>query len=230
MSEARAGAMGKIQAMIDGHSFTIDNPDLISEDIQLDQAASVVSNKELLEEQRLLQAKLKTEADVQRLEEAKRKASSQAVKDDLDNEIALIKKEKLQAEQEEKERLENQTPADVAKDKTSQAVKAAKKTVDDTVSRVAKTGKEAWDGIARVATPGSIFLPVSVLIVLWLLLLPVNGHTRIEWLWLALTGNAQLVSGGGADFNNSSQNTTQQGGGADFSAPITTFTGPSEVF
>ena len=28
--------------------------------------------------------------------------------------------------------------------------------------------------------------------IFWLLLLPVNGHTRIEWLWLALTGNAHI--------------------------------------
>lgn len=231
MSEARAGAMGKIQAMIDGHSFTIDNPDLITEDMQLDQAASVQSNKELLEEQRLLQAKLKTESDIQRLEEAKRKASSQKVKDDIAAEVALIKSEKLKAEQEEKEQLENSTPTDVAKDKVADAFNAGKKKVKKQVDRVSQVGKEAWDGLGNVATPGSIFLPVSVLIIFFLLLLPVNGHTRIEWLWLALTGNAHIDIGGSADFGNTPQQSVQ-GGGADFgtSLPVSRFTGPSEVF
>jgi len=229
MSGARAAAMGKIQAIIDGHTFTIENPDLIDEDLQLDNAASVQSNKDLLEEQRLLQAKLKTEADIQRLEEARRKASSQAVKDDLDAEVKLIKAERLRAEQEEKEELENSTPSDLAKDKISESLAAARDQVDKTVQRVHGVGKEAWDGLSNVATPGSIFLPVSILIIFFLLLLPVNGHTRIEWLWLALTGNAHLSgekSGGSADFNDGTQ-----GGGADFGLVYTpSFTGPSEVF
>ncbi len=226
MSEARAGSMGKIQAVIDGHAFTIDNPSLITDEMELDQAASVQSNQDLLEEQRLVQARLKTEADIQRLEEAKRKATSQTVKDDLAAEVALIKSERLKAEEEEEET----TPSDLVKSKLGEA----KSTIEDATNRAIGLGKEGWNGLGNVATPGSIFLPVSVLIVFFLLLLPVNGHTRIEWLWLALTGNAQIDQGAGADFNTGS---TGGEGSANFgttSAPVNAsrvlFTGPSEVF
>jgi hypothetical protein len=40
--------------------------------------------------------------------------------------------------------------------------------------------------------PGGIGLPLSILFALFLLLLPVNGHTRIMWLWLAVTGQAEI--------------------------------------
>ncbi len=231
MSEARNALMGKIQATIDGHTFTIDNPDLIDSDIELDQAATVQSNKELLEDQRLIQAKLKTEADIQRLEEAKRKASSQTVRDDIAAEVALIKSERLKAEEEERQAEENITPGEFVKDKFGEA----RTTVEDATNRAIGLGKEAWDGLGNVATPGSIFLPVSILIVFFLLILPVNGHTRIEWLWLALTGGAKIDPGAGADFGSTP---STPGGGADFgSTPaavntglITRFTGPSEVF
>ena len=234
MSSARRNSMNKIQAVIDGHAFTIENPDLLTEDEQLDAAVQVTSNQELLEEQRLAQARLKTEADIQRLEEAKRKASSQAVREELENEAKLIRLERLRAEEEEKERQEQMTPEQLAQERVRSVVTGVQKQVDHTVKRVTEVGKDAVDGLARVSTPGSIFLPVSVLVVFFLLLLPVNGRTRFEWLWLTLTGNAQLtgaVQGGGADFGN----TTAQGGGADFGTTsfVTTtriFTGPSEVF
>lgn len=54
-------------------------------------------------------------------------------------------------------------------------------------------------GIKRIKTrlegvpiPGGLAVPLVILIILFLLLLPVNGHTRIMWLWLALTNNAEI--------------------------------------
>jgi hypothetical protein len=49
--------------------------------------------------------------------------------------------------------------------------------------------------LAGLPTPGSIVLPLVVLLVFFALLLPVNGHTRATWLWLVLTGNAHMVGG-----------------------------------
>jgi len=40
--------------------------------------------------------------------------------------------------------------------------------------------------------PGGIIVPFGILAVLFLVLLPINGHTRLMWLWLALTGNADI--------------------------------------
>lgn len=43
-----------------------------------------------------------------------------------------------------------------------------------------------------IPIPGGIGVPLGILFILFLLLLPVNGHTRIMWLWLAITGQAQI--------------------------------------
>lgn len=232
MSEARAANMGKIQAIIDGHAFTINNPDVIDEDIALDEAASVQSNQDLLEEQRLLQAKVKTEADIQRLEEAKRQASSRAVKEQLEAEARLIKSERLKEEDRQKEEEAAALSAQQAKEKFTTAIENAKSDAEKTVGRVVDTGKSLWGSLASVATPGSIFLPIAVLIIFYLLLLPVNGHTRIEWLWLTLTGNARLTGESEALTAASNNSQTVQGGGADFGTSISTtsFTGPGGGF
>lgn len=46
--------------------------------------------------------------------------------------------------------------------------------------------------IESLPTPGGILLPLGVLFIFFMLLLPVNGHTRLMWLWLAVTGNAEI--------------------------------------
>lgn len=238
MSGRRAELMGKIQAVIDGHTFTIDNPDLLSEEDALDAAAGVQSSQEQLEEQRVLQAKIKTEADLQRLEEAKRRATSQAAKEKLEEEAELIKREKAKAEEEKKQEQEAITSAEQARTKIKAAIDDTKGRVDATVNRVGEVSRDAWDSLGNVARPGSIFLPVSLLLVFFFLLIPVNGHTRIEWLWLALTGQAHLTgeSTGGSATGGSSDFGGPAGGSSDFGTPAVyvvstspTFTGPSEV-
>ena len=52
--------------------------------------------------------------------------------------------------------------------------------------------------LASLPTPGSIVLPLVVLLAFFFLLLPVNGHTRFMWLWLVVTGNADIGQGSGA--------------------------------
>lgn len=39
---------------------------------------------------------------------------------------------------------------------------------------------------------GSIVVPLAILLVFFLLLIPVNGHTRFVWLWMVLTGDAVI--------------------------------------
>lgn len=192
MSEARNATMGKIKASIDGHEFDLNTDALkqvAEEEIQLDEAAAVVSNKDLIQAQLLKQAELKTEADIQRLEEAKRKATSQTAKDAFDAEIRQAKAARAQKEEEEREAAKN--PPDVPsilKARTGAAISKGKSTVD----RAMGVAREGWGGLSRVTTPGTIFLPVAVLFIFFFLLLPVNGNTRAAWLWLALTGNAKI--------------------------------------
>ena len=62
----------------------------------------------------------------------------------------------------------------------------------DAIGRIARNTSVQ---IEKFPSPGSIMLPLLVLLVFVFLLLPVNGHTRLVWLWLVITGNA---STGGA--------------------------------
>lgn len=51
--------------------------------------------------------------------------------------------------------------------------------------------------------PGSIALPLLVLIVLYLLIQPVNGAPRFVWLWLVIIGQADLPGAGTVSANGS---------------------------
>lgn len=64
-----------------------------------------------------------------------------------------------------------------------------------TVSAAQRIVKGTGVRLGSIPTPGGITLPLVILLVFFFLLLPVNGHTRLTWLWLVLSGNA-MISGG----------------------------------
>lgn len=47
--------------------------------------------------------------------------------------------------------------------------------------------------LARVPTPGGMWVPIVLLLVLWLAIIPENGHTRLRWLWMVYMGDAQVT-------------------------------------
>ena len=79
---------------------------------------------------------------------------------------------------------------------TGDTIKGIQDQATHTAKRVGDTVGGVWDSIGRVATPGSIWLPLAVLLIFFFLLLPVNGYTRMQWLFLALTGQATIQAGG----------------------------------
>src|SRR5260370_1503041 len=48
------------------------------------------------------------------------------------------------------------------------------------------------NGLSGVKMPGGLTFPLLTLIVLFMLLVRVNGHTRLGWLWLVVTGDAAI--------------------------------------
>ncbi|SRR5258708_10375073 len=50
-----------------------------------------------------------------------------------------------------------------------------------------------WDQLGAIATPGSIWLPVTILLVFFFVVFPVNGHSRFEWWFMAMTGQAEIT-------------------------------------
>jgi hypothetical protein len=51
------------------------------------------------------------------------------------------------------------------------------------VSSITRVGQER---LQRVSIPGGIWVPLSILLALMFVLIPVNGHTRMTWFFLAL--------------------------------------------
>src|SRR5882724_7182042 len=64
------------------------------------------------------------------------------------------------------------------------------------------TASRVGGAIAGVPIPGDLLLPLSILLLFFFALIAVNGHTRLMWLWLTLSGNASLTSGTGGGFAN----------------------------
>lgn len=82
--------------------------------------------------------------------------------------------------------------------------------------------------LASLPTPGDLILPLGILLVFFFLLLPVNGHTRLVWIWLVLTGNAEIQQQSGSTSSSSTNNGANNfGGGAGGSfAPSSTGSSP----
>jgi hypothetical protein len=80
------------------------------------------------------------------------------------------------------------------------------KTASDTTTAIGNIVKGTGVQIERLPQPGSLVTPLVILLVFFFLLLPVNGHTRFVWIWLTLTGNAEIgdnnsnVSGSSGNF------------------------------
>jgi hypothetical protein len=51
---------------------------------------------------------------------------------------------------------------------------------------------KAVDKVANLPDPGTVGTPLTLLLLFYLILIPVNGYPRISWLWFALLGNATL--------------------------------------
>ncbi len=77
-------------------------------------------------------------------------------------------------------------------------------------------GTRTSNFLDKLPTPGNIALPLGILLLFMLVLLPVNGHTRLMWLWLALTKNAEIGPIQSPIFNPSPSNVQQPGSAQGF--------------
>ena len=78
-----------------------------------------------------------------------------------------------------------QTALDVTAEKKDQFV--------HTYNQVVDFFKSGWETLGNIATPGSIFLPVVILLLFFFVVFPVNGHSRFEWWFMAMTGQAEIT-------------------------------------
>lgn len=47
--------------------------------------------------------------------------------------------------------------------------------------------------VVKLPTPGSLVFPLLVVVLFWILIIKVNGQSRIGWMWAVLTGNAAVT-------------------------------------
>lgn len=97
---------------------------------------------------------------------------------------------------------------------------AFQKSANATVNAVGGVVRDTGLTFAGLPTPGSLVLPLVVLLIFFFLLLPVNGHTRLVWIWLTLTGNAEIQQSGSSS-NIDTTNNFGDGASGNF-APSTT--------
>lgn len=150
----------------------------------------------------------------------------------VENPDPLAKEEKENGKEESKEELsERQKLIDDAIKKHQEEKDIFQQSANATVNAIQKIGRNTGVTIERLPSPGSVMLPLLVLLVFMFLLLPVNGHTRLVWLWLVVTKNAS--TGGAAmgaatlltEFGQASAQGTGTGGGPPPSSTGMTFTG-----
>ena len=90
---------------------------------------------------------------------------------------------------------ERQKLIDDAIAKRQEEKDAFEENANATVNAIQRIARNTGVTIEKLPTPGSVMLPLLALGILMFLLIPVNGHTRLVWLWLVVTQNA---STGGA--------------------------------
>lgn len=79
-----------------------------------------------------------------------------------------------------------------AADEADYARKVAVQTAADTTAEIRRRVTGAADYIGNAPTPGGIATVALLLALLVFAILPVHGEPRFVWLWLVLTGRAQL--------------------------------------
>ena len=89
--------------------------------------------------------------------------------------------------------------------------------VENLSASVGKLWKNTQVQFENLPTPGSLAFPLIILLVFFFLLIPVNGHTRFVWLWLAMTGQAEISGSSPSGF---AGNPNVNGASGDFLAPV----------
>ena len=217
MLSARDEQMAKIMA-------NMEDEQTLATQARQDQELEGLSPQDKLIAEKLKQQELRSQVEIERLERAKNLAKSDAVKSRIQDEIEAAKVRK------EQDRVDRETQAktiQTAKDVSgiaSTVYNDAKNQVDGVVNRASEFGLGVNATLEGVSVPGSIWLPITVLLLFFFLLLPVNGKTRAEWLFQTILGRAQIKPEIGTEDTFGGVDTNIGGFGSNGAGPIRTFT------
>lgn len=114
----------------------------------------------------------------------------------VDPPTPLSKDEEKKQKQQEKEAEKAKTAEEKRIAEIEAARNAQQQKVQGLASSTLRQAGNIWQNtkvrIGDIPTPGSIMLPLAILLLGFFILIPVNGHSRFVWLWLALSGNAKI--------------------------------------
>ena len=124
-------------------------------------------------------------------------------REQLDLAIKQARLEKLEEEKQERESIRAMKAAQLQaarqreeenaiQQRGREVIQGTRDTVARTQETISRSASEVGAAIGSVPIPGSILLPLSILLLFFFALVPINGHTRLMWLWLVLSGNAHL--------------------------------------
>ena len=146
--------------------------------------------------------------------EIEKKGTTKEQREQLALAIQQEKLAKLQEEKQERESIRAMKAAQIEatrqreeesaiQQRGREVIQGARDQVTRTQQTVTRSANEVGAAIGSVPIPGSLLLPMSILLLFFFALIPINGHTRLMWLWLVLSGNAHLsgenLSHGGAE-------------------------------
>lgn len=135
---------------------------------------------------------LSTQRQIARLEKALEIAKSQVVKSKLREEIEQAKIRKAEEDKRKQEELETYQRLKESSQIAGNIVSGVTGTTANIGSKAKDLADSTTSTLATVSTPGSIFLPIALLLLFFFLIIPVNGKTRAQWLWMALFGQARI--------------------------------------
>jgi len=194
MSVKRQAQMASIKAKLELE-------EKLKQQAQNDPELSNLAPEDRLHAEELKKGDLATTLEINRLKRAKAAATTKDIKDKFQAEIdeAILRRDEEKARQ--KEQAETIKHATGVVDVGTKIYNDAKNQVDGVVERgqAAVAGGASW--LETKSIPGSIWLPITTLMIFFFFLLPINGKTRAEWLFEAIVGQSSIKNpnyGGGS--------------------------------
>lgn len=129
---------------------------------------------------------------------------------------------KVKLSPEEKQRIQAEKDIEKAQEKLLGKEEAdrlkAEKEAEERQAAIVQAAKGAYESskqvvksadvsLGKLPTPGQVVFPLIILLVLFLIIVQVAGHSRLEWLWMVITGQA-FVSGDPSQFQGGTQTNT----------------------
>lgn len=131
----------------------------------------------------------------------------------LEREIEKIQEEENKSEEEQEEKPELE-PA---------SIQVVKQTAQNEVAFLKGLGQNALKALSAARRPGGLFLPIALLLLFFLVLIPINGYSRLAWLWLVLLGDASITGESTSIIQREQALTTLQSSNlAQLNAPVST--------